>query len=52
MTNVNDTLDPIRPDNGTVGDNMPSVDVEAVQAQEEIIGDDGIENAEKDAEVE
>ena len=52
MTNVNHTLDPIRPDNGTVGDNMPSVDVEVVQAQEEIIGNDGTEDAEKDAEVE
>ena len=52
MTNLNDTLDPIRPDDGTVGDDMPSGDVEVVQAQEEIIGDDGIENAEKDAEVE
>ena len=52
MTNVNDTLDPIRPDNGTVGDNMPSVDVEVVQVKEEIIGDEGIENADKDAEVE
>ena len=52
MTNVNHTLDPIRPDNGTVGDNMPSVDVEVVQVQEEIIGDDGIEDADKDAEVE
>ena len=52
MTNVNHTLDPIRPDNGTVGDNMPSVDVEVVQVQEEIIGEDGIENADKDAEVE
>ena len=52
MTNVNHTLDPIRADNGTVGDNMPSVDVEVVQVQEEIIGDDGIENADKDAEVE
>ena len=52
MTNVNDTLDPIRPDDGTVGDNMPSVDVEVVQAQEEIIGNDGIEDAEKDAEAE
>ena len=51
MTNVNCTLDPIRPDNGTVGDNMPSVDVEVVQAQEEIIGDKSIEDAEKDAEV-
>ena len=28
MTNVNDTLDPIRPDDCTVGDNMPSVVVE------------------------
>ena len=37
MTNVNHTLDPIRPDNGTVGDNMPSVDVEVVQVQEEIL---------------
>ena len=31
---------------------MPSVDVEVVQVQEEIIGEDGIENADKDAEVE
>ena len=51
MTNLNDTLDPIRPDDGTVGDNMPSGDVEVVQAQEEIIGDEDIENVEKDAEV-
>ena len=47
MTHLNDTLDPIRPDDGTVGDNIPSGVVEVVQAQEEIIGNDGIEDAGK-----
>ena len=49
---MNDTLDPIRPDDGTVGDSMPSGDVEVVQAQEEIIGSKGIEDAEISAEAE
>jgi hypothetical protein len=31
---------------------MPSVDVEVVQAQQEIIGNYGIDDAEKDAEAE
>ena len=38
MTNLNDSLDSIRLDDGTVGDNMPLGDVEVVQVQEEIIG--------------
>ena len=35
-----------------MGDGLPSGDVEAVPAQEEIIGDDGIEDAETGAEAE
>ena len=34
---MNGTLDPIRLDDGTVGDGMPSGDVEVVQTQEEIM---------------
>ena len=52
MTNLNDTLDHIGPDDGTVGGNMPSGYVEMVQAQEEIIGSKGIEDAEISAEAE
>ena len=52
MTNHNDTLDPMRPDDSTVGDNMPSGDVEVLQAQEEMIGREGIEGAEISAEAE
>ena len=52
MTNQNDTLDLTRPDGGTVGDDMPSGDAEVVQALEEFIGDDGIEDVETGAEAE
>ena len=52
MTHLNDVLDPIRLDDGTAGDDMPSGDVEVVQAQEEIIRDDGIEDAETGVEAE
>ena len=52
MTNLNGTLDLISPDDGTVGVNMPSGYVEVVQAQEEIIGSYGIEDAEISAEAE
>ena len=51
MTNLNDTLDSIRPDDGTVGDDMPSGDVEVKQFQEEIIGSEGTEDADLGAEA-
>ena len=47
MTNARTTLDLIRPDNGRVGDDMPSGDVEAVQVQEEIGDTEGIEDADE-----
>ena len=52
MTNRNDSLDPIRPDDGTVGDDMPLGDVEVVQVQGGTIGNEGIGNAETGAEAE
>ena len=47
MTNLSDTFDPIRPDDGRVGDDAPWGDVETVQLQEEIIDNEVIENAEE-----
>ena len=37
MTKLNDTLDSIKPDDGTVGDNMPSGYEESVQALENLL---------------
>ena len=45
MTNLRSTLHPIRPDNGRMGDDMPSGDVVAVQVEEAIKDNEGIEDA-------
>ena len=46
MTSMSRTLDPIRPNNGEVGDDMQSGVMDSVQGQEEIVenGKDVAEN--------
>ena len=43
MTNLNGILDPIGPVDDIVGDDMPLGDMEGVQVQEEIIGNEAFE---------